>query len=329
MRFVSLNDVLWAIAEHVEHVQRAALGEQGDPAWLSRSYEADARYSDAASLLHQQLEVTNDPSSPRWLDYRPNTGRAVPCDTARKEGIAVLREQATWYWQWVQFRDKLHIRKMEAGCQVPSLNRGDRMIHAGGRWASPPSDDDYTRGCPPQPRSTSRYFQLVEQIGFEFADIVAFLDRRSILHTLASDGHGGVDSTVNPGDSALDEQRSELTDAPADVPVQLPDAGVRRTESAKASSGNRTARAGKVCQIENAILHAQDLAGSNRYDARAVYVELIKLARKCPGDFHPLHGYEAGQVVYMKAGRPTPYPYTEAALRQFLRRRLEALTPAG
>lgn len=316
MSFISLGDVLWAIAARVEVPERAVLAEQADPAGLQRgSYEADARYSNAASLLHHHLERASDPLSPQWLDYRCDTGRPLPRDTAREEGMAFLFEQAKWYWQWLKFRDKRHMRKMEAGCQVPNVNGGLRMINTGGRWASPPTADDYTRGCPQQPRSTARYSRLIEEIVFEFAEIVAFLDRRSIPHALAPVGHGGVYST-DLGDTPLDEPLKSIG---ADVPVQSPDAGVSHAvPSAESRSRNRTAPRGKVCPIEKAILRAQDLAGLDGHDANAVYAQLVKLASDCPVDLFPLCGFKNGQLLYVKEGHSTPQPYTKRAVTAFV-----------
>ncbi|KAE8760850.1 hypothetical protein FSO04_06390 [Paraburkholderia madseniana] len=328
MKFISLDRVLCAIASHTELPDwvRLATPDGGrlvtpdDPDSLRNPCENAVRYSGAASLLHCCLDNTDDPLHPRWLDYRRGTGYPLRSDAAREDGITFLFEEAKWYWQWEEFDKNFHIRRIEvdAPSQVPSLNGGGlRMISSGGRWRNlGPTTADYARECPQQPVNNTRYSQLVEEIGFDFADIVAFLDSSGISHSLTSVEHPDSDRATDPNATRPAQPISAQTEG------QLRDATISPVApSVQENLVHKTARRGRRSEIEKAILHAQDLAGPDRYDVGAVYTQLAKLASDCPKDFYPLCGVENGQVVYLKEGRPTPHPFTRHALGEFLARR--------
>lgn len=333
LQFISLDNVLRAIATHTDlpdwvrlvTPDGSRLVTSDDPDSLRNPCEEAVRYSKAASLLHHHLEMTNDPSHPRWLDYRGRrTGFPRPRDVAREDGIAFLVEEAEWYWKWEEFDKNFRIRKMEvdASSQIPSLNGGGlSRVSLGNRWHNLGlTAADYARECPQRPINITQYFQLVEDLVFDLADIVAFLDCRGIPHPLAPVEHPGADPTPNPSDAPIDEQSESIG---ADVRVQSTDTGILLAEpSAKASWGNRTATTGRKSLIEKAILRAQALAGQRGDDVDAVFSQLVTLASECPPEFHPLSGYKNGQVMYWDNGHERPYKKT--ALAAFLRRKRDA-----
>lgn len=296
MLFATLDVVLRGIGARVDVPESARIADLDDPVWMQNINEFYFRYSKAAGLFDHHLVTSNTERLPRWFDIRDGTGYPRPNAAAQEEGISFMVEQARWYPGWLKFNREFRARSMSAG----------------GRWGGPPTEADYARECPPLPSSSEQFSKRIHEIGFDVADIIAFLDRSEVPHALRLDEEPEKMPRVGDGGKLQDSNVRVPPSATGDGP---PSVG----STSSGTPGNRTATRGRRCPIEKAIHQARLLAAPAGDDVEAVFEQLIKLARECPKDFPPLSRYENGQVLYGHVGYELQY--TRRALAAFLGRR--------
>ncbi|WP_175916093.1 hypothetical protein [Burkholderia sp. BCC1638] len=310
MQFVSLANVLWAIARFTDLPNGLKLAEPDDPAVLRNSLEEAARYSHAASLLDYHLANARDIVLPRWLDLRERTGYARPSDCAETEGRVFLLEEAKWIGRYIEYRKRVYMREMDVG----------------GRWAPPLTLADYAEGYPHEPALTAPYRDLVHAIGFDMADIVNFLDRSFICHAFGQ----SVPEQRLLNSSACDSLSDVNSDQSAIASPTIPSLGdaARRSVSPehplqekRATSKVMAGPKGRRAEIHDALVRAMELAGPDRFDVHVVHRKLIELATDLSKEFYPLAGCDNGRVMFYRNIDGKSVEYTKEQLAGFVGRR--------
>ncbi|WP_317915344.1 MULTISPECIES: hypothetical protein [Cupriavidus] len=187
IEFVSLAEVLVGIEVHIS-IPEAIAGLPGcDAEWIVHGRDISYRASEAASKLYQALCLASEGARPRWLATGSGAiQRPLPTEAAKTDGMTVLQERVDWYGGWLERHMRFN----------PSLFRRDRWS---GPTIKPHFADSFDEIRPHSGYGGERY--AISELGFELAEIVAFLDRHDITHSfqVAKEGGGIVQEDSQPG----------------------------------------------------------------------------------------------------------------------------------
>ena len=312
--FVPLGSVLSAVGSRFVIPDGAKLHQFESEPWKLQVSEQYARTSGAAAVLDHVLSTADEALSVRWFDYREGTGYPRSADSARvKEGVAFLLEEGRWYWRWKEFQRNFHARRLSVG----------------GRFHIPASDEEYVRDCPRRPIESERFAMLIHELCFELDEIVAFLDKAGVSHSLVkrrspdeTAGATGLDTRVRTllqydtandkgGDQPPSEVRIECNASEAVLQT-----GRRYNEQAK----------GRQCAIKRELQEAQRRAaerGQSPDEFEVVREILLNMAKEKWGR---LEDYNQDGFIYKDVARKRTYTYE--ALRKYFSRRSRRDVPA-
>lgn len=170
LMFVSLGEVLLDLEQHILIPEFVANLPGCDAEWLIKGRDDTYRGSEAASMLYQAIGLDSEGVSLRW--FATGSGpiqRPLPTEAAKSDGMTLLRERIDWYGGWVA-RHKMF---------APALFDQSRWSGAITKPHFAESFDEIERFSG---YVGKRYG--VSELGFDRAEIVAFLDLHEISHSL-------------------------------------------------------------------------------------------------------------------------------------------------
>lgn len=149
--FIALNEALDRIAAVIEA-----------PAAMKHTYSY--KRSKAAGMLHQALH-NNDSTRPKWFEIEKETQLPLIKDSIAVEGMAIVKHVSGWYAREHKLRTD-HVTAFIAAGIDPTTQPVGRDVNDG-QWS-------YQK----------RGFQRETQIGFNACDLLDFLDKNSLPHTM-------------------------------------------------------------------------------------------------------------------------------------------------
>lgn len=300
--FVSLLEILRAIQQRVNLPDEVLKLPGCDESYVIEPRNDNYRWSTAALMLHEHLLGQGNAGNLRWYVCPDGPLKLSPIlhQDALPEGMGWLRKQADAYSRWL-LKHRAHVTgraTLSDRQEVPRFPDGFENIH------------DITWPYEGFPHSIS-------EIGFDWDEIVGFLLSARIPNAI-------VDPTPSAYGTMEDKAQSVLLAGTEGVSLEANDSrDAHRVGGDKTTTpsvwGNQTGRPGRRCLIEDAIECARDQVGDRRYDVDAVRMKLRELAIDRPNDFRRQLGYQDGEIVYWRSGKPVPY--TRDALAEYLNRR--------
>lgn len=171
MDFITLSETLDALAGRMSVPDAVGVAADYAGAW---------RYSEAAGTLHQVFH--NSPElRPQWVEQHNSTGKPCHNDAVANEGMAILEHMAGWHKREMKERADHVFVCLTAG-QDPAAE--PMAINPNGRM------HDYR----------NQTFLRDTQIGFNRAELIKFLDRREIAHSLEAHADTAAKVEAVPAD---------------------------------------------------------------------------------------------------------------------------------